>query len=194
MFQKRRQNPERCEICRKFLTLRQLDIGYCILCARKEILNIKKSLVIRVIVSIVLILLVFSVSYYARNRAIAAEHGNMSIPIGIGGHITINGHAFERMFEPTEGMELRRIIFFFFASFGAKVSLRNDKYKSKTAEAQLGAARIEGAFAMGSIHSQESAGLFFMEMFLTVISGPFFLFYRPYRIMKLSKYIQNSQD
>jgi len=141
-----------------------------------------------------MIVLVFLVSHYGRNRGIAAEYGNMSIPIVFGSYITINGHAFMRMFEPSESTELRRIAVIFFASFGAKVSLRSDKYKSRTAEAQLGASRIEGAFAMGSIHSQESAGLLFMEIFLTVISGPFFIFYRPYRIIKLSKYIKDSNE
>ena len=201
---------DRCETCRKFLTSAEKDMGYCKSCAAKEIKLIQKSIGLRFLCCMLLIALVFFVSYYVRNSAVEGElvfsdvyarviveeraSVNMLIPLPFSGAVlAINRHAFRAMFEPAPQTELLRAVLIASGSFGGRFKLKSDKYRSRIAEAQVQAATVERSFTMGSPHSQESTGLLLIEIFLTVISGPFFFVYRPYRIIKLRAYIKETE-
>ena len=192
-FKKDRGNPERCVLCRKFLKPNQLDMGYCYTCAVLEIAAIKKSIALRFLAAAFLIALVFFVSRYASANGYQGEHGNMVIPL-VTGTLTINGHAFRQMFEPTPAAEALRTFALFFGPFGGRIRKKDEKYNSHIAAAQLNAATVERSFAMGSAYSQESAGMLFIEIALSVISGPFFFVYRPLRMRRLKAYAEDNRD
>lgn len=165
-------------------------MGYCRDCAFLEIRAIKKSIALRFLAGFLLIAFVSMVSSYARQNAVEADYGNMSIPL-TGAYVTINGTAFRQMFEPAEATIRLRTFILFIAPFGGRIRRADEKYRSHIAEAQVNAVGIERSFVMGSAHSQESAGMLFFEAIIAVISGPFFFFYRPIRIIKLRKYIRS---
>lgn len=195
MFSKK-HNIERCKYCRRFLTDEQKahNKAFCTLCARGVIEGIKKSFVIRGVLGIICIAAVFMFIHHMRLNALEYDHGFMSemhVPIMFGRYITYRMDTFNAIMNFTIAQQVTLAALVFMMPFARRVRFGMDSYYtfsrqySSNAHASDHPYLIQGGDTRGNM---DRLGMLISELFISVISGPFFFVHGTITIARISSY------
>lgn len=185
----KRKAVERCDVCRKFLSDTQKQMGICLDCAKEQITKIKKRIIISALAGMALNLVVFAAIHYAGVTGFPVN-GDIHVPFFFG-YLAYNAHAFNALINPAPIYRALLAALCFFAPFSGRV---NFQYVSFRGQAEINLYKTEPLTgrmtAAYGAHRMDSAGIFIAEILVSIIAGPLFFIYRPLRIMQLSNYVK----
>lgn len=192
MLEKLFKKPDKCKCCQKPLSGENLRIGYCDECADREIDKLKKRVLISGIAGVVLVVLVFAAIYYARtNYYISEEYGykgDVFVPV-IFGKLAFNLKSFNRITNLSTSGRILLGLFCFCVPFSSYVQLEYKTYRHKAESNLYKMDAFTANLAAGSNSQRmDDAGFFIMSLVVSAVSGPYFLVYRVYQLLKLTNY------
>lgn len=192
MLEKLFKKPDKCKNCQKPLSGENLRIGYCDECAGREIVKLKKRVLISGIAGVVLVVLVFAALHYARtNYYISEEYGykgDVFVPV-IFGNLAFNLKSFNRITNLSTSGQILLGLFCFCVPFSSFVPLEYQTYRHKAEDKlyQMDVFTINVA-ATSNNQRLDDVGFFIMSLMISAVSGPYFLVYRVYQLLKLTNY------
>jgi len=195
MFNK--QTFDRCtyEYCRKFLKEDEKMIGICRDCAELSIAGYKKMFRLRSIIGVAIIGFVFLFvpllnQSLSLNNVVAIPLGNFSL--------TANIWSFERIALVGVIGVIYLIVLCYLLAFARKVKLEtlSGYFRSKLDSRGIVSTQgvVQTGVAMGRFGGSPDAygriGITVIEIFASIISGPFFFAHGLYTLRKLSAYVK----
>jgi len=185
----RKKEFKRCFLCRRFLSDTQKQTGFCADCALLEIKKMKRRIRVSAIIGAALVAMVFSAVYYARVTSFELD-GNIFVPVFFG-YLSYNSHAFSALIYPEPLYSLLFALLCFFAPFADRVNLQYETHRNQAELDLYKSEPLTGRMVASSgTHRMDSAGVFMVEILLSIISGPLFFVYRPIKILQLSNYVK----
>lgn len=188
------QTFDRCisEYCRKFLKENEKMIGLCKSCAELRVAKYKKifrfrSIIGGAIIGFLLLFLPLMNQIFALNDLVVISLGNLALPINI--------WSFERIASIGFIGIIYLIILCYLLAFARKVKLETifsyfqQKLDNRGQDIGGPAQVLTGARFGASPDAYGRVGVTVIELFVSLISGPFFFVHGIYKYRQLSAYI-----
>ncbi|WP_250228621.1 hypothetical protein [Anaeropeptidivorans aminofermentans] len=187
------KKQERCKACYDFLSAETMYLGFCKKCAPKEISKLKKRIIISAVLGLFLTILAFYGIHYARLNYLISERSRDTVIIPtFFGYWSMNIRAFTAMTTLSVQKTILLALGCFLAPFGAYVRLEINTHRPQ-AEAGLYDLDLAAGNAAVRVGPQriDDISLFIVSLILSALSGPFFFFYRPYKLRQLLSYMKS---
>ncbi|MBQ6835204.1 MAG: hypothetical protein IJO55_12430 [Lachnospiraceae bacterium] len=188
------QETINCPRCYDSMGIDSAKIGVCDKCAEKELKAIPKRIVKSFVISILLVTAVLLLCQYCRTHAYVSadpkEQDNIFLPY-LFGTMRFRKAAFMNMIYPTKLGGAIFLLICFFAPFSSFIQIPYNTYRH-TAEAKLFSGGLIFRDLTGTNATKmDDAGIFIVNVLLSLLSGPFMFVYRFWRWRKLKREILN---
>ena len=191
MFSKKKY--ERCKYCSRFLTDEQkaMNRTLCIDCAKNIISGIMKSFRIRAVLGVICIAAVFMFIHYMRLNAFEYGEGVLRVirvPVVFGRYLTYRPAAFENIMNFTLAQQIMLAVLVFTAPFAKRVRFGMDGYQTFSTQNAPNASTSSHPMVFHGRGYSDRFGAWLSEMFLTIISGPYFFVHGLVTTARLMRY------
>jgi len=185
-----------CPRCYDSMSIDNAKIGVCDKCAEKELQAIPKRIKKSFVISILLVAAVLLLCQYCRTNAFMAadpkEQDNIFLPI-LFGTVKFRKAAFLSMIYPSKIGGTVFLLICFFAPFSSFIQIQYNTYRH-TAEAKLFSGGLIFRDLTGTNATKmDDAGIFIVNVLLSLLSGPFMFVYRFWRWRQLKQYMANKE-
>jgi len=184
---------ERCKYCSRFLTDEQKQEArdLCIDCASGVLAGIKKSFKIRAVFGVLCIVVVFVFIHYMRVNAFEYGEGVLrviQVPT-VFGYMTYRPAAFENIMGFSLAQQIMLGVIVFTLPFLRRIRFGMDSYQTFGKQEVTGGNVASHPMVFHGRGHGDRMGILISELFLSVISGPYYFMHGLVTMWKMSRYV-----
>lgn len=197
MSKKLFKKTEKCKVCQADISQTYERVDLCVNCAKKEIHTLAHRIKRSCIFGLIFVMVVFLSIFYARTTYFVSDLSKYKeavfVPLFSDFYFTFNQKTFYSMLNMSTNKQVLLYALCFLIPFGKYFNLRNNTFRFAQEAKASQLDNRTSSIIVGSSHLLlEDIGLFIVSVLISALSGPFFFVYRPYKMWRLSTYVQNN--